>query len=83
MRGIGLVGVVLVGLMAGWIARRTLNGRQGLFANMVLGLLGAVLGGVIAQALGIEFTGLLASLVVSTVGAILFLAMIAILRRGR
>lgn len=83
MSGVGLLGVVIVGLLAGWIAKRVLNRRQGLFANLLLGVAGALLGFWIARALEMEFVGLLGGLVVATVGSIILLAVVSILRGGR
>jgi len=81
MHGIGLLGVVLVGLIAGWIAARLLNRRLGLFDSLPVGLLGALIGGLIAQALDIRFPGLLGALVLSTVGATLLLGALVLVRR--
>jgi uncharacterized membrane protein YeaQ/YmgE (transglycosylase-associated protein family) len=42
MHGIGLLGVVLVSLLAGWIAARVMRRRLGLFDSLPIGLLGAL-----------------------------------------
>ena len=80
MHGIGLLGVVLVGLVAGWIAGRVLNRRLSLFDSLPVGLLGALLGGLIAQALDLRFVGLLGALAIATVGAILLLGVLVFVR---
>ncbi len=82
MQGIGLLGVVLVGLLAGWIAGRVLGRRISLFDTLPVGLLGALVGGLIAQALEIRFVGILGALAISTVGAVLFLGVIVLVRRN-
>ena len=81
MHGIGLLGVVLVALLAGWIAARVLNRRLGLFDSLPVGLLGALLGGLIAQALDIRFVGLFGALALATVGALFLLGVLALVRR--
>lgn len=81
MHGIGILGVVLVGMVAGWIATRVLGRRQGLFANLLVGLAGALLGGWIADLLDVRFGGVLGGLAVATVGAILLLSVLTLLRR--
>lgn len=81
MHGIGILGVVLVGMLAGWIATRVLGRRQGLFANLMVGLAGALIGGWIADSLDVRFGGFLGGLVVATVGATLLLAILTLLRR--
>lgn len=83
MNGIGLYGVVLAGLLAGWAARRLVGRPMGLFAALLLGLAGAALGSAIAEALGLRFQGLLAGLVIATVGATLILAVAALVIRRR
>lgn len=81
MYGIGLLGMVLVGLLAGWIAARVLGRRPGLFDSLPIGLLGALLGGLIAEALDIRFVGLLGALAIATVGATLLLGVMVLVRR--
>lgn len=81
MQGIGLLGVVLVGLLAGWVAGRVLNRRLALFDTLPVGLMGALIGGLIAQALDLRFVGLLGALAVATVGATLLLGVLVLVRR--
>ena len=81
MHGIGLLGVVLVGLLAGWIAGRVLGRRFSPFETLPVGLMGVVIGGLIAQALDIRFVGLLGALATTTVGATLLLGLLALMRR--
>jgi uncharacterized membrane protein YeaQ/YmgE (transglycosylase-associated protein family) len=51
---IQILGLILIGLVIGAIARLLLPGRQkiGIALTLLLGVLGAVIGGVIASALG-------------------------------
>jgi uncharacterized membrane protein YeaQ/YmgE (transglycosylase-associated protein family) len=81
MHGIGLLGVVLVGLLAGWIAGRVLGRRLSPFDTLPIGLLGALIGGLIAHALDIHFGGLIGGLAIATVGATLLLGVLALVRR--
>ncbi len=83
MHGVGLLGVMVIGMLAGWIAARVVRSRLSPFASLGLGLVGAALGQAIVAALGLRVTGLLTGLAVATVGAILLAATAAILRRGR
>ena len=48
--GLGLIASILVGGLAGWIGSRMMNARTGLFSNIVLGIIGAV---VLNAALGV------------------------------
>jgi uncharacterized membrane protein YeaQ/YmgE (transglycosylase-associated protein family) len=83
MRGVGLLGAVVIGLLAGWIAARVVRSRLSLFASMGLGIVGALVGTGIVGALGLRSNGMLTGLAVATVGAILLAATAVILRRGR
>ena len=77
-----LLGWLLVGLIAGWLAGKVSRGRGfGCVANVILGLVGAVLGGWIFTRLGIFGGGILYSIAAATLGAVL-LAVIARLFAG-
>ena len=71
---IGLIYFLLIGLAAGWLAGKIMEGRSfGLAKNLVVGVIGAILGGVLFQIVGLAATGLLGSLICATVGAIVLL----------
>src|SRR5690606_38685338 len=73
MSGVGIIGAIIIGILAGWIAEKIMGRSHGLFTNLIVGLVGALLGAVLASLAGIEFGGWIGSLVVSTAGAILLL----------
>ncbi len=75
MIGVGILGAIIVGLLAGWIAENLMGGNYGLLTSLVVGLIGALIGPVILGSLGLmpSSGGFLPSLAVSTVGAIVFL----------
>lgn len=65
---------IVIGLFSGFIAGRIMRGGGfGLLANLLVGIVGGVLGGWVFGLFGFEATGLLGSLVTSVVGAVLFL----------
>jgi uncharacterized membrane protein YeaQ/YmgE (transglycosylase-associated protein family) len=72
----GLLGWILFGLIVGVIAKLLMPGRDpgGVIVTMLLGIVGAVLGGFIGRALGLYRTDEPAGLVMSTIGAIVVLA---------
>ena len=81
---------IVVGGLIGWIASIIMktDGQQGLFLNVVVGLIGALLGGWLISPLvgaGTINDGAFnfGSLLVSLVGAVLLLAVVNLLRRGR
>lgn len=74
MAGVGILGLIIIGLIAGYVAERVTESDHGLFTNLVVGLIGAFVGGILASTIGIAPRGgFLANLVVATLGAILFL----------
>ena len=75
--------ILLIGLIAGWIASRVMKVRDlGLGGYLVIGMIGAFLGGYIFIFLDIPSGGLIGTLISSVVGAIVLLYIIQRLRRG-
>jgi uncharacterized membrane protein YeaQ/YmgE (transglycosylase-associated protein family) len=71
-----VIGWIILGLISGFIASKIVNKTgQGFFMDIVLGIVGAIVGGVIFSALGIGgITGFnLYSMVVAVIGAIIVL----------
>jgi len=68
---------IIVGIIAGWLAERITGRNHGLFTNLIVGIVGAFLGGFIfSSLLGFRYEeGFnLPSIVVATVGAVVLLA---------
>jgi uncharacterized membrane protein YeaQ/YmgE (transglycosylase-associated protein family) len=81
-----LIGWILIGLIAGWLAGKVSRGAGfGCLANIVLGLIGAVLGGWIFSRLGIwqGGFGFFYSLAAATVGAVVLVAIARLFSGGR
>lgn len=72
----GLIGWLVLGLIAGWLAGKLSRGRGfGCIGDIVLGLVGSVLGGWIFTRLGIVHENtFLYSLAVATVGAVVLVS---------
>ena len=83
MNEVSIIGAVVIGILAGWIAEQVTGREHGLLTNLVVGIVGAFLGAFIASAMGIGFAGFWGSLLVSTVGAILLLAIVGMFRGRR
>jgi uncharacterized membrane protein YeaQ/YmgE (transglycosylase-associated protein family) len=86
--GMGMMGLlswIFMGLVAGVLAKLVLSGKDpgGLIVTIVIGVVGALLGGFLATKLG--FGGLsgfdLRSVVIATLGAILLLLLLRLLKR--
>jgi uncharacterized membrane protein YeaQ/YmgE (transglycosylase-associated protein family) len=79
-----LIVLLLVGLVAGFLASKVMTGAgMGLIWDIVVGVLGAFLGGWLAGLIGIAVGGLLAEIVVAFVGAVILLFVFrALIGRG-
>ena len=77
-----LVYFILIGLVSGWLAGRIMKGRSfGLVGNLIVGVVGAILGAYIFEFLGISADGLIGSLIMSVIGAVVLLYLIQFVKR--
>ncbi|NUQ51481.1 MAG: GlsB/YeaQ/YmgE family stress response membrane protein [Phycisphaerales bacterium] len=73
---------LLIGLAAGWLAGLLTRGKGfGAAGNLLVGALGAVLGGFLLDLIGLKSVSRLGSLVSATLGAILLLALVNFIRK--
>jgi uncharacterized membrane protein YeaQ/YmgE (transglycosylase-associated protein family) len=80
----GLLGWIVIGLIAGWLAGKIARGAgYGCITDIVLGLVGSVLGGWLFMKLGIFGGGFLYSLAAATVGAIILVAIVHLFAGNR
>ena len=77
---------LIVGGLLGWVASMIMgtNDRQGMLLNIVVGIVGAFLGGLIFRALDVSspFGGLAGTIFVAFVGAVVLLLLLRVARRG-
>lgn len=67
----GLIWWIIVGLVAGWAAGKIMKGSgYGVLMDIVLGIVGAVVGGLLLGIFGIHGEGLIGSIVVAILGAV-------------
>ena len=79
----GIIAWIVIGLVAGWLANVILGGRGGgLLYNLAVGLVGAIVGGLIFDALRIFPAGFVGALVSATVGAVVFLLIWRAIKRA-
>lgn len=78
-----LLWFILIGLAAGWIASHMTTGSGlGILGDIVVGLLGAVIGGYLFRALGVHRGfGIFGSLLVATIGAIVLIFLLHLFKR--
>lgn len=80
----GLIGWIVIGLIAGWLAGKIARGAgYGCITDIILGLVGSVLGGWLFMKLGIFGGGFLYSLAAATVGAIILVAIVHLFAGNR
>jgi uncharacterized membrane protein YeaQ/YmgE (transglycosylase-associated protein family) len=80
----GILSWMFLGLIAGWLAGKIARGRGfGCITDIILGLIGGVLGGWIFSRLGIVGYGFLFSLAAATLGAVILVAIAHLFSSGR
>jgi uncharacterized membrane protein YeaQ/YmgE (transglycosylase-associated protein family) len=79
----GLAATLLIGLAAGWIAAKFVQGHGlGIVGDIVVGVIGAYIGNWLAPRLGVHIgTGLVRTSLNATAGAIVLLLLIRLIRR--
>jgi uncharacterized membrane protein YeaQ/YmgE (transglycosylase-associated protein family) len=78
-----LVWVILIGILAGWLAGQLTKGRGfGVLGDLVVGVLGSVLGSFVFGLLGIHAFSLIGRLILSVIGAMLLLSLIRFVKRA-
>ncbi len=73
MPGVGFFGMLVIGIIAGYIAEKVTASNHGLLTNLLVGIAGSFVGGTLANLLNVAFYGWLGNLIVASVGAILVL----------
>jgi uncharacterized membrane protein YeaQ/YmgE (transglycosylase-associated protein family) len=73
---------LIIGLVAGFLAGHIMKGGGfGLVGNLVIGVIGALLGGWLFGVLGISAGGLIGSLVTAVVGAVVLLFIVGFFKK--
>jgi uncharacterized membrane protein YeaQ/YmgE (transglycosylase-associated protein family) len=75
---------LVVGLVAGWLASAVVGGGLGVVGDIVIGIVGSFLGGLIFRTAHIRtpFRGVAATIFVAFVGAVALLLVLRLIRRG-
>lgn len=80
----GIIAWIIFGGLVGWIASMIMktNGQQGLFINIIVGVIGAFIGGFIMSTIGgTSITGFnLYSFLVALIGAIVLIGVVKLIR---
>jgi uncharacterized membrane protein YeaQ/YmgE (transglycosylase-associated protein family) len=83
--GVGWIGTLIIGGLAGWIAEKITKSDMGMLMNVVVGIIGAYLGAFLANLLGLRlgeiFSGWFwGNLLVAIVGAVILLLVVKAFR---
>lgn len=88
MLGLGIIGWIIIGGLAGWIASKIkgTDPQQGILLNIVVGVVGGLLGGFLLSLLGFDMSGsgIIVSFLTCLVGAVILLTIVKAVtgRRG-
>lgn len=80
----GLLVVLFVGLVAGWLAGKIVRGAGfGLIGDIIVGILGALVASLLFPKLGIHLgRGIISEIIYSALGAVILLVVVGLFRRG-
>lgn len=80
----GLLIILLVGLVAGWLAGQVVQGTGfGLVGDLVIGILGALIAGWLFPRLGLSLGGgIIGAIIAAAIGAIILLVIMRLIKRG-
>ncbi len=77
-----LLGWLIIGALAGWLAGRLVTGYGfGFIGNIVIGILGACVGGLILPQLGLFPDSTFGNFMAATIGAVVLLVVIGVIKR--
>jgi uncharacterized membrane protein YeaQ/YmgE (transglycosylase-associated protein family) len=78
-----LLWFIFIGLAAGWLAGKLVRGGgYGIIGDIVVGLIGSVIGGYLFRSLGVyPAYGFIGSVIVATIGAIIFIFLLRLIKR--
>jgi uncharacterized membrane protein YeaQ/YmgE (transglycosylase-associated protein family) len=73
---------ILIGIVAGWLAGHIMKeGGFGILGDLIVGVIGALVGGFLFGLFGITAVGLLGNLITATVGAMVLIALLRLIKR--
>ena len=85
--GHGLIAWIIIGVIAGWLTGKLMKGSGfGFFMDMIVGLVGALVGGFISSHLGLGGVGqhgLIISIVIAVIGAVILTFLLRLITGNR
>ncbi len=87
MLTLGVIGWILVGGLAGWVGSKIMgtDAQMGIVLNVVVGIIGGLIGGFLLRGFGVDVAGggLPLSFLTCLLGAVILLAIVKLVTRGR
>lgn len=82
MSGFGFIAWIIIGLIAGWLAEKIMKRDHGLWTNLIVGVVGALLGGFLVNMLGMDASGSwIVGIIVATLGAVILLFLLGMINK--
>ncbi|HXS75735.1 MAG TPA: GlsB/YeaQ/YmgE family stress response membrane protein [Terracidiphilus sp.] len=85
--GHGLIAWIIIGVIAGWLTGKLMKGSGfGFFMDMIVGLVGALVGGFISSHLGLGGVGqhgMIISIVIAVIGAVILTVILRLITGKR
>ena len=81
--GVGLIGLIIIGGLAGWIGGKIVGFRNGLLTNILVGICGSALGFKFAEIADVAVMGRMGHFIAALVGSIVILFIWQALTRNR
>jgi len=81
MEGVGWIGAIIIGGIAGWLAEMFMKSNMGVLMNIVLGIVGALVASFLFGLVGIDFGGWIGYLIAGFIGACILIAIARAVRR--
>lgn len=85
--GHGLIAWIIIGVLAGWITGKLMKGSgYGFFMDMIVGLIGALIGGFLSSHLGaggVNEHGMTMSIIIAVIGAVILTLIVRLITGSR
>jgi uncharacterized membrane protein YeaQ/YmgE (transglycosylase-associated protein family) len=80
-----LIWWVVVGLVSGWLASLVVGGPYGLIGDIIIGVVGAFIGGQVFRSfhISVPFHGIAGTIFVAFIGAVILLVLVRVVHGGR
>jgi uncharacterized membrane protein YeaQ/YmgE (transglycosylase-associated protein family) len=83
VNGVNWLVAIIIGGLAGWLAEKAMKSDMGLIANILLGIVGALVLNFILSLVGLKYQGWFAYLIIGFIGACLLIFIVRAIRGRR